>query len=243
VYAVASVVAVLTIAHFAWKYSGSNQWELWQNKNGVAVYKLKVPGATRLQYKVVSRIHANLNSIAGAWTDTTTEGCRNFIRTCTVGRIYKPFDEQTLNYTQAYRVAMPQLFPGMPQFLRKPMAMALKMQLSRDPRTKTIQMDVTSLPELLPADSCCLSMGEAHNVWRITPLGNGMVEFEFRENDDPPIPYWLYNRFMLRNKPLMSRNAERAFNLEKYRHAEFAFLNESPAQTASAARAEAPAAH
>jgi hypothetical protein len=218
-YAVALVVVVLTIAHFAWKYSGSNQWELYLNKDGVAVYTLKVPGATRLQFKVVSRIRARLDPIVAVWTDTTTEGCRNFLRGCTTGKIFKPFDEQTLNYIQAYRLSIPKLS-------KKPMAMALKMQLSRDPRTKAIQMDVTSMPELLPTDGCCMNMGEVHNVWRVTPLENGMVEFQFIENDDPGIPYWMYNRFMVRNKKGMARTAERVFNMERYQHAKFAFLRE-----------------
>ncbi|HEX6100287.1 MAG TPA: hypothetical protein VF432_28495, partial [Thermoanaerobaculia bacterium] len=58
-YAAGLVVVVLTVAHFAWKYSGSNEWELWRdthvtpayNKKGVRllpvkVYKKKVPGKT-----------------------------------------------------------------------------------------------------------------------------------------------------------------------------------------------------
>jgi len=117
--------------------------------------------------------------------------------------------------------------------------MALKMQLSRDPRTNALQMEVTSLPELLPADGCCLKMGEVHNVWRVTPVENGMLEFEFRENDDPPVPYWLFNRFMSRNKAGIPRTAQRAFNLEKYRSAEFAFLKQPPAETPSAPGVEA----
>ncbi|MBV9496379.1 MAG: hypothetical protein JOZ54_19175 [Acidobacteria bacterium] len=229
-FAFTAILAVvgLTTAHFVWKYSGSNQWELWQTKNGVSVYTMKVPGATRLQFKVTSRIHAKLAPIVAVWTDTTTEGCRNFLRGCTVGQIFKPFDEQSLNYVQAYRLYMPKLS-------KKPVAMALKMQLSRDPQTEAIQMEVSSMPELLPKDGCCINMGAVHNVWRVTPIkdSNDMVEFEFRENDDPGIPYYLYNRFMLRNKMGMPRTAERVFNMPRYQSAEFAFLNEPAIKTAT----------
>ncbi len=225
-YAAAIVVTTLTIAHFGWKYSGSNQWELWQDKDGVAIYTLKVPGATRLQFKTVAQIRARLDSIVAVWTDTSQEGCRNFLPGCITGKIYKPFDEQTLNYVQAYRINMPKLS-------KKDLAMVMKMQVSRDPRTNVMEMVVTDVPELLPTDGCCIFMGKVHNVWRVTPLQNGMVELEFRENWDPGMPYFLYNRLFLRNKASIPPRAERVFNMEKYRNAEFAFLKTPPAETAS----------
>jgi len=219
-YAVAIVVATLTIAHFAWKYSGSNQWELWQDKDGVAIYTLKVPGATRLQFKVITRIHTTLDRVVAVMTDTTTDGCRNFIRGCNSGRIFKPFDEQSLNYIQAYRIVVK------PRLLPRDLAVVNKVQLSRDPRTKALLVSVTGVPELLPSDPCCFNMTHLDNHWRFTPLENDMIELEFTENDDPGIPYWLYNRFLLHPKAGMRRASERAFNREKYRNAEFAFLKE-----------------
>jgi hypothetical protein len=106
-YGAALVVVVLAIAHFAWKYSGSNEWELWRDKKGVAVYTLKAPGATRLQFKVVTRIKARLDSIVAAMTDTSTDGCKSMMPGCTSGRIFKTFDSRDFQYIQAYRIDRP----------------------------------------------------------------------------------------------------------------------------------------
>ncbi len=217
-YGSAVVVVALAVAHFAWKYSGSNQWELWRDKKGVAVYTLKAPGSTRLQFKVVTRINTTLDRVVAAMTDTTTDGCQAMIRGCTSGRIFKTFDPRGLHYIQAYRIDIGPPF--------SPRDLVLKTQVSRDPRTKALLVDVTSVPELIASDGCCVRMTELKNRWRFTPLENGTIELEFTQNDDPVVPYPLYNRLVRNGHTWMRRNMERVFNREKYQHAEFAFLRE-----------------
>jgi hypothetical protein len=220
-YAVGLVIVILTIAHFAWKYSGSNEWKLWRDKKGVAVYTLKKPGATRLQFKVVTRINTTMDRIVAALTDTSSEGCNNWIDGCTAGKIIKPFDEQSLNYVQAFHVDVSKYTS-----LAKDLQFVNKVQFKRDARTKRLVATVEAMPELLPHDPCCNRMTEMHNVWQFTPLENGMIEFIYIENDDPHIPYVLYNRMIPINMTWMRRTAEKVFNSEKYRNAQFAFLRE-----------------
>jgi hypothetical protein len=69
-------------------------------------------------------------------------------------------------------------------------------------------------------------MTRLDNHWRFTPLENGMIELQFIQNDDPLVPYPLYNRFVRNGHTWMRRNTERIFNGKKYQQAEFAFLNE-----------------
>jgi hypothetical protein len=216
-YGGAFAVAVLVVAHFAWKYSGSGQWELWRDKKGVKIYSMKVPGSTRLHFKTVTQIHAKLDSIVAAMTDTTTEGCRNFIPTCTSGPVLKPWDAQSLNYVQAYRIGVKPPF--------SPRDLVIKTQVSHDAKTRAVQMDMTAVPELVGTDSCCVRMTEMNNRWRFTPLDNGMVEVEFTQNDDPRVPYFMYNRAIPIGLTWLRRNTEQVFNKEKYRSAQFAFLN------------------
>ena len=220
-YAIALVIAALAVAHFAWKYSGSSQWELWRDKKGVAVYTLKKPGATRLQFKVVTQLHTTMDRIVATLADTSTEGCNNFITGCTSGKIIKPFDEQSLYYIQAFRVDVSQYFSFM-----KDIAFVNKVQFTRDPRTKTVVVSVDGVPELIPHDPCCVRMTELHNVWRFTPLENGTIELVYTENDNPHIPYWVYNRIMPVGHTWMRKTAEAAFNKEKYRSAQYAFLRD-----------------
>jgi hypothetical protein len=227
-YTVALAVVVLATVHFAWKYSGSSQWELWRDKKGVAIYTMKVPGATRLQFKVVTRLRTTMDRAVAGLTDTSTEGCQHFVTGCISGTVFKPFDEQSLSYTQLYRISYE------PRLIPKDLAFVNKVQLARDPRTKTVTATLDAVPELIPNDDCCIHMTELHNVWRFTPVGNGMIELVYTENDHPPyLPYWVYNRSLRRNHTWMRRNAEEAFNKEKYKNARFAFLREPAMEMAS----------
>lgn len=219
-YTVALIAVILTIAHFAWKYSGSNEWELWRDKKGVAIYTLKVPGATRLQFKIVTRLRTTMDRAVAGLTDTSTEGCRHFVTGCISGKIFKHFDEKDLSYIQAYRIPVTQW-----AFV-KDLSFVNKVQISRDPNTGTVIADLVAVPELIPDDPCCTPMTHMHNVWRFTPLPDGRIELVYTEDDDPHMPYFIYNRVLKINHTWMRRSAERAFNKDKYKNARFAFLRD-----------------
>lgn len=239
-YAVVLVAVILTAAHFVWKYSGSGQWELWRDtsvtpaytKKGqrmlpVAIYTLKKPGATRVQIKVVTRFHGTMDRAVAVLSDTTTEGCNNFLSGCTAGKLFKPFDERSLNFVQAFRVDTSKYVSWMKDIL-----FVNKTQMTRDPRTRAVTVTVEGVPELIPHDPCCLRMTDLHAVWRFTPLENGMIELQYTRNDDPHMPYFIYNRIMPRAHTSTGRAIERAVNLEKYRNAHYAFLRDPEPQNA-----------
>lgn len=217
-YGSVTAAAALTVAHFAWKYSGSNQWKLVQEKNGVKVYSMKVPGDTRERFKAVTRVKTTLNRVATAFNDTTTAGCRNFVPGCDAGPVLKAWDSASLNYIQYYQIKNPAPF--------SPRDLVIKTQMSRDPQTRGLVMEMTALPELVRRDACCVRMTQLQNRWRLTPLDNGTIELEFTQNDDPRIPYWLYNHVMPIGLTYLRRNVERVCNKAKYGKTEYAFLNQ-----------------
>jgi hypothetical protein len=214
------VVAVLAVAHFVWKYSGSNKWELMQEKNGVKVYALKAPGSTRKQFKGVIRLKTTLNRVVTTMTDTTTAGCRQFVPGCVSGPVLKPWDSQSLSYIQLYRIVFKRWT------LISPRELVGKAQFSQDPRTKVLLVECTALPDMIPPDPCCVRMRDMTNTWRFTPLGHGELELEWVGNYDPGIPYWIYNFFAPRGIPTFLPRLQRVYNKEKYGHTEFAFIKE-----------------
>ena len=215
----ALVLAILVVAHFAWKYSGSNKWELIQEKNGVKVYALKVPGATREQFKAVGRIKTTLNQVVATMTDTSADACKQFVPGCVGGQILKPWDSQSLNVIQAFRVDLPRTPFSSREYV-------IKTQFSRDPQSKWLMVECTALPGVIPPNACCVRVTDMHNSWRFTPLENGELELEFLQNADIGAPYWLYNRITRASLSRLPAHAERVFNKEKYAHAEFAWLKE-----------------
>jgi hypothetical protein len=212
------LAAGLVVAHFAWKYSGSNQWEFVREANGVKVYALKAPGTTLKQFKGITRIKTRLNPIVATMTDTSTEACRTFVPGCVSGKIFQPWDPQTHSFIQGYRVMLPK--PMVPRDL------VIKTTFSQDPKTNSLFVQCDALPELLPRDPCCFQVTHMHNSWRYTPVGNGELELEFRSNYDIGFPYVLVNHAGPTGIPQFLPPLVNVFNRVKYQHTQFDFVHE-----------------
>ena len=61
-----ALVVLFFVAQLIWRFSGSNQWELAMEKDGIKVYSLKVPGEDLMQFRAIGRIHSTLPGIV-AW--------------------------------------------------------------------------------------------------------------------------------------------------------------------------------
>ena len=214
----ALVVAILVMAHFAWKYSGSNKWELARDKNGVQVYSLKVPGVAKKQFKAVTRIKTTLNRVAAAMTDTSSEACKEFFPSCISGDVLEPWSPQSQYFIQAFRVELPRPF--------SPRDLVVKTEFSQDPQSKSMLVRCTALPDRLPENACCVRIKNMHNSWRFTPAENGEIEVEFSSNSESPVPYFLANLLAPTTGTRFLGRLEKFYNKEKYQHAEFAFAKE-----------------
>src|SRR6185369_1310488 len=107
---IALVVVFLVVAHFAWKYSGSGQWKLEREKNGVKVYSLKTPGRTLKDWKAVRRLKTTLNGAVAAMATTTTEDCSEFNANCVSVQSIKAWDPRELTSVHLYRANAPKPF-------------------------------------------------------------------------------------------------------------------------------------
>ncbi len=210
--AVAAIV--LFIAHSAWKYSGSNKWELVRDKDGVQVYALKIPGLAKKQFKVVARMKTTLNRVAAAMTDTSSEACKEFFPSCVGGEVLEPYSAKSQYFVQAFRVELPRPL--------SPRDLVVKTELSQDPQSKSMVVRCTALPDRIPPDACCVRIKNMHNSWRFTPVDNGEVEVEFSSNAESPVPYFLANFIAPITGSRFVGHLEQFFNKEKYQHAEFA---------------------
>jgi hypothetical protein len=177
------VVGLLT-AHVLWKRSGSGKWQLEIDKDGVQVYSMKSPGSTLKQFRAVTRAKTSLQHVVAVFTDTSLQHCNDWMHNCLTSLAIEPWNADGHYWLALYRAA-----PGWPF---APREFVIKLQFTQDPQSKTLFIDVTDVPELLPPDKCCVRV-RIHNRWRWTPLKNGEVEVEVLENFDAGIPYILHN--------------------------------------------------
>jgi hypothetical protein len=184
----ALLLTIAVAAHFTWKYSGSNQWELAIDKNGIQVYTLKAPGSLVKRVKGVTHVKGTMNAVAASMNSTSTADCKKWFPGCSSMQVIKPWTPQDQAWIQLFRMKAFRPFA--------PREFLLKGRTSQDPRTKAVVVEFTAVPDEIPQNACCYRVSHMANSWRFTPLDNGLVEVENRVNMDIGIPYFMFNRFM-----------------------------------------------
>lgn len=177
VYSGAALSVVIFLANIAWTMSGSGEWKLELDKNGVQVYSLKAPGAYNKQFKGVMRARYSLNHlVAGLIENATLENCRNFIPSCIDMKVIEPWSERTMSDTVLWRLALPPPFA--------PRETLIRSQVSQDPQSKAVVIDIIAAPNSAPRNAGSVRLTHLQNRWRYTPLGKGEVEIEFLQDID-----------------------------------------------------------
>jgi hypothetical protein len=214
VIAFVSLLAVYFVARLALRFSGSNQWELIRNENGVKIYTLKQPGNDLKLVKGVVRVRSTL-SAAVAWLsdgDTCKEsGCH--------GEKNIEAKEEELQYAYM-RFDLP--------FMFKTRDVVLRIHFDQLPRTKEVWAAYIATPEKEPLHDCCLRITNMSNYWRLTPVGNGIIEMEYVMNMDwggffpDPLsnigrPQFLYSGM---------KDLQKYVSREKYQNIRYSYIQE-----------------
>lgn len=227
-----SLVVVLFFAQLIYRLSGSNQWELVLEKDGIKAYSLKAPGSDLVQFKAVGRIHSTLPGIVAWMKDTNAckvQGCTESIEVERVG------DQLQYNYFQ---------YDFSPFGKRDFM---IRSQFYQNPETKEVLLTVAAIADRFPRKEGFFRVTNMNNKWRLTPLDNGQVEVEIENNLDPGglFTATLFNMRRPEGMYDILTHLEKWVNKEKYQNAKFDFIKEKdsapPAHINQASAAPEPA--
>jgi hypothetical protein len=214
----AIVALVLLSAHFVWKYSGSNEWELVSEASGARVLSLKVPGNSLKQFKVVGRVKATLKSATASLLDNTVENGRIMSVPFYDPISVEPWSSQTMTSVYSYKIAAPLPFADRDAVLTE--------HITQDPQNKSVLVDILATPNKLPKEKCCYRIVDMHNTWRFTPLEDGYIEVEIVTNMDPGVPYVFFNARSASSIAFVFSRLPKLFNLEKHRNEKMDFILE-----------------
>lgn len=209
-----TVIVLLAVARFAWRFSGSNQWELVREGKGAKVYALKQPGADLLQLKGTVQVRSTLAGVVSWLQDPSTcadIGCKDV-------RIVEKVSDQ-INYS-AFRYDVPPPFRSREFVLRQ--------HVHQIPETREVWAEFAAVPDKIPHNSCCLRVTHLLNTWKLTPLDGGIVDVEYtiNMNEGGFVPDLLLN--MERTKYLFwqLKKMQKYVEQEKYQRATFDFIVE-----------------
>lgn len=183
---VLAMIAVASIAHFAWKASGSSQWKLIRDENGIQVFTMKEPGSALLKFRGRTRVKTSLSSsvflFRGDESTNDDFGGKNFK---IFGRIETPSV-----YLAYFSVEQP--MP--PPFGTKELVCLLN--YAQDQKTKEVLINVQAAPSKTPPTPNTTRVTHLNNMFRLTPLPSGEVEWEITGDVDMGLSYPLANLAM-----------------------------------------------
>jgi hypothetical protein len=214
-----SLIVLVFFAQLIWKFSGSNQWELVLEQDGIKVYSLKTPGTELVQFKAIGKIHSTLAGVV-AWMKNPD--------TCKIQGCTESYEVERVGELLQYNYFQYDFSPfGKRDFV-------IRSQFYQNPNNKEVLLTVAAVADKVPSKEGFLRVTDMNNKWRLTPLDNGDLEVEIENNLD-------FGGFA----PMAAFNLKRPKSMhhilthlqgwtEKYQNAKFDFIKEKNSnQTAS----------
>jgi hypothetical protein len=204
-----------------WKVSGSAQWKLAKDEDGVQVYTLKVPGDRLLKTKTIMQGNYTLSQVAAPHIiDHNLETCKKWVPNCMALTSIKDFDPVTRSSVDMWRLDFSPL---------RDRELLISTIVSQDKATKAVAIDAVAMPNILPHNEGIVRVEQMHNRWTLTPLPNGKVDVELIQdtNFGGSFPYFLMNVVLVNESHNFFRTELRKVLQEKkYADAKFDFIDD-----------------
>lgn len=217
-YAALALAAVLFVAHLLWRASGSNEWELAREENGVKVWTMKSPGSTVLRVKSEVRINSNLGGMVKLLED---------LDSCADSYCYDTLELRRIpslpgHYGKYVRFKFDIPIPGF-----KTREYVLFAEHVQDPNTKQIEINIMASPDMMPRDECCIRVTHLHNNWKLTPLPNNQLDIEFTQDTDlGGMQYVLANIALKEGMFKVLNDMQDFMNKDRYKNAKVDYIEE-----------------
>lgn len=171
-------------AHLAWTNSGSNQWKLVSDQDGIRISALKSPGYSLMKYKVNVRFDSELPEVLFMLTDLDTG--KDF-GASDIKRIEEVSTPSLFYAYDTYKLTLPKPFGQV--------EVVLLNQCYEDPKTNRYHINIYAAPNRIPRDGDIPRVVHLSNNWTLTPVTGG-VDVESVSEMDLGLPYVLANLAM-----------------------------------------------
>ena len=210
-----AIFVIVTISHFVWRASGSNEWKLVKDENGVKVYSLKAPGSTLLKFKADMRVQTRLSSAVFALR----------------GDVSTANDFSGTNFKVIERIETPTLYMAtysVDQVMPPPLGtkeIVMQLHYMQDPETKKVVIHVEAAPGKIPPKKIW-RVKHLNNIFSVTPLGNGEVDWQMIMDVDMGVPYFLFNSVVPDSFVKDFAHMKELLETDKYKNAQLMSVQE-----------------
>lgn len=184
--AVLGLGVLLFLAHYSWKYSGSSEWKLVKEQDGIRVFTMKTPGSPLLKVRADMRVKTSLSSavflLRGDESTVDDFGGKDF-------KVMDRVENADLFFTYyGVKHVMP------PPFTTKELVVLLN--YAQDKKSKEVLINVQAAPSKTAPSPDAERITHLNNMFRVTPLPNGEVNWEVTLDVDMGVAYPLANLSM-----------------------------------------------
>ncbi|NOU17191.1 MAG: hypothetical protein HOO91_06490 [Bacteroidales bacterium] len=217
-----SLIVLIVVWKLIWISSGSNQWKLEKDKNGVKVYSLKTPGVSVKKFRATVNVKYSLSHLVALFImDNSLENAKEWFPNCTDVKVIEPWNPTAHYETVLWKFDM--IFPFSPREL------ITTTQVTQDKESKVVVVDVFAAPSKIPLNEGYVRAKEVHNRWKFTPHENGEVEMELLQDFSmgglfPEFPMNLAGANGLYT--MFHDQLPKLLNKEKYQNIKYDFIEE-----------------
>jgi len=217
-YGALALTAVLFVSDLAWTASGSNEWQLARDENGVKVWTLKSPGTTVLRVKSEVRVKSNLGGMVKLLEDL--DSCADSY--CYDTKVLRVIPSLPGYYGKYVRFKFDIPIPGF-----QTRDYVLFAEHVQDPKTKKLEINIMAAPDMIPRDECCIRVTHLHNNWKLTPLPNNELDIEFTQDTDlGGMQYVLANVALKEGMYKVLNDMQDFMNKPRYKNAKVDYIEE-----------------
>lgn len=209
---------LLLLSHFVWVASGSNQWVLDRDADGIKLWTMKSPGSGLIQVKAEVTMTTKLAGMVKL-LEELDESADAFTRDAKVIR--------EIESTPGHRAMYSRFILDFPVPGVAPRDYILFSERFQDPGTKKLEINLMAAPDMMPRDPCCVRVTHLHNNWKLTPLKNGDLNVVFtQDTDDGGIPYVFQNILLKEGTIMILDHMRGLMKQDKYQNAQVASIQE-----------------
>lgn len=219
----ASLITLGFAANAWWTLSGTDEWKLEIDKDGIQVYSYKAPGSYTKLFKSVTKANYTPSQVVGALMldNDSLENCKAWIPVCVDLKVLEPYRDSMQGDAVLWTL---ELMPGV--FSNR--EYVIKTHAKQNRSTKVVTVDVMAGGNKVPLSNDAVRISHIHNRWQVTPLGNGQVELQLIQDFSMGgfFPNFLLNLGGADEAhALFAKQLPALLNKEKYRNASFDYIS------------------
>jgi hypothetical protein len=201
-----------------WTHSGSNEWKLVHDQDGIKLWTLKTPGVELLKVKGEMRTTARLASVVAILEDTEVPD--KSVGIDKVNVLERKDTELLYMAYHQYEHELPAPI-GRREFI-------LQAHHSQDPVTHDIVVNFLAAPNKLPPKAGVVRIKHLNNIWTLSPLENGEVKLLAIVDMDlgGNVPYFLKNVISPMAVQLLFESMRKLSTEQRFANAQVSYIRE-----------------